>query len=198
MALVREPFREVTCLEGLIFYSRVSCARLLRVRARPRFAERGHDPVGAYFCSNGDYFRAANHVTNHTGWGDVILKSPQDFADFGVCQGEHGELADGPLNAPRYHIRLRWIADTTFGNSIVGTPHYEVYVSGCGHAVRETVNGVSGFDIAKQRLLTTMGSAHYNRYEWWGNTQPQYQSCTGRWAASNGYVRAFSIPSSSH
>lgn len=105
-------------------------------------------------------------------------------------------------NETRYHTRMRQVVDATFGTTTIATPHYEIWydVSGIGgcHAVRKTINGVSGFDIATQRLYTTMSGAHANRYEWWGNTQNMIQSCNGRGAASNGYVRAFSISTTNH
>lgn len=102
-------------------------------------------------------------------------------------------MADGTAGQSRNHIRLRQIADATNGPTTVGTPHYEIVFLECGHAVYPTQNGVSGYEMATQRLYDTMRGSHVSRHEYWGNTQAFWQRCGGWWAQGNGWVRAFSV-----
>lgn len=145
--------------------------------------------------------KGLNHVIFHV-WpqvpsGGVTGFDPSQYvADDGVSRATEAEVGSGGSREPRYHMRLRQITDTSSGVTSVGTPHHEIYIDGCGHAVDPTVNGISGFDMAKQRLYNLMSPSHtVNRYEQWGNTRSIVQRCTSRGAQSNGWVRAFSIPS---
>lgn len=153
------------------------------------------DPIKAYFYTGATTARTTTHISQHTGWGRVVVTNGQWLADAGVCRAEDEELANGQWYEQRYHIRLREITDRSNGYTTVGTPHYELFVNKCGHAVYPTRNGVSGYEIAAQRLYDGMAGADASRYEYWGNTQPFWQSCGGWYAQGNGWVRAFSVTS---
>jgi hypothetical protein len=161
------------------------------------------DPIGAVFYGpapsgapayTDNLAGVVDHLEAHTGWWDPALGSGQWFATHGYCAYWDGERASGGAAATRHHIRLRrtfdW--DPALGYTTVGTPHYEIATS-CGHAVRETRNGISGYDIARQRLVDTLGVAHPHRVEAWGNTQ-RFVQCNGWLAQSNGNVRYFAVP----
>jgi hypothetical protein len=152
------------------------------------------DPIGAFFYSGAynDYPSNSMHV--HAGWGQTIIEGPaQYFAMSGVCREQINANADGCWNCDRNHIRnattnnpnYNW--DWGYGWWQLGSPHREVWVNGCGHAVLATVNGTSGYDLARARLANLI--THSNFAVQYGNTQPMLQSCTGRWAASQGYIR---------
>ena len=161
------------------------------------------DPIGAVFYGpapagapgyTDNLASVVDHLEAHTGWWDPAFGSGQWFATHGYCAYSDGERASGGASATRHHIRLRrtydW--DPVLGYTTVSTPHYEVATS-CGHAVRETRDGVSGYDIARQRLVDTLGASHPNRVETWGNTQ-RFVQCNGWLAQSNGNVRYFAVP----
>lgn len=159
------------------------------------------DPIGAVFygpadgTTGGNLASAVNHAEAHTGWGVVSLGSGQWFATHGYCGYWDGELASGGAWTTRHHMRLRrtYHADPGLGFTTVGTPHYET-IESCGHVVRRTLNGVSGFDIARGRLHEAMAAGnHTSFYQYWGNTQPFVQ-CNGQIASSNGNVRFFYVP----
>jgi hypothetical protein len=160
------------------------------------------DPIGAVFygpadgTTGGNLGNAASHAEAHTGWSIVSLGSGQWFATHGYCGYWDGELASGGTwTTPRHHMRLRrtYHADPGLGFTTVGTPHYET-IENCGHVVRRTLNGVSGFDIARRRLHEAMAAGdHASFYQYWGNTQPFVQ-CNGDIASSNGNVRFFYVP----
>ena len=159
------------------------------------------DPVGAVFygpadgTTGGNLGSAVNHTEAHTDWKIVSLGSGQWFATHGYCGYWDGEVASRGAWATRHHMRLRrtYHADPNLGFTTVGTPHYET-IETCGHVVRKTVNGVSGFDIARRRLHEAMAAGdHASFYQYWGNTQPFVQ-CNGDIASSNGNVRFFYVP----
>jgi hypothetical protein len=152
------------------------------------------DPISAIFYGNGDIDRIRNHINHHAGWGESSGGGDQYFMDHGSCQGIDAERASGSFWESRYHIRLNQNADwdATFGYASWGTPHYEDIVGGC-HAVRETVNGWSGFDMGRAELYYTLSPGHYTFTENWGNTA-WMQQCDGAFAYSNGTVRFFWIP----
>ena len=159
------------------------------------------DPIGAVFygpadgTTGGNLASAVDHAEAHTGWGVVTLGSGQWFATHGYCGYWDGELASGAAWSTRHHTRLRrtYHADPGLGFTTVGTPHYET-VESCGHVVRRTLNGVSGYDIARRRLHEAMAAGNHTSFsEYWGNTQPFVQ-CNGDIASSNGYVRFLYVP----
>jgi hypothetical protein len=159
------------------------------------------DPIGAVFygpadgTTGGNLASAVNHAESHTGWKIVSFGSGQWFATHGYCGYWDGELASGVAWTTRHHMRLRrtYHADPGLGFTTVGTPHFET-IESCGHVVRRTLNGVSGFDIARGRLHEAMvAGKHTSFYQYWGNTQPFVQ-CNGDVANSNGNVRFFYVP----
>ena len=159
------------------------------------------DPVGAVFygpadgTTGGNLGSAVNHTEAHTGWKIVSLGSGQWFATHGYCGYWDGELASGGAWTTRHHMRLRrtYHADPNLGFTTVGTPHYET-IESCGHVVRKTINGMSGFDIARRRLYEGLAAGnHTSFYRSWGNTQPFVQ-CNGAIASSNGNVRFIYVP----
>lgn len=159
------------------------------------------DPIGAVFygpadgTTGGNLASAVDHAEAHTGWNVVSLGSGQWFATHGYCGYWDGELASGGAWTTRHHMRLRrtYHADPGLGFTTVGTPHYET-VESCGHVVRRTLNGVSGYDIARRRLHESMAAGNHTSFSaYWGNTQPFVQ-CNGDIASSNGNVRFFYVP----
>lgn len=159
------------------------------------------DPIGAVFygpadgATGGNLASAVNHAEAHTGWSIVSLGSGQWFATHGYCGYWDGELASGGAWTTRHHMRLRrtYHADPGLEFTTVGTPHYET-IESCGHVVRRTLNGVSGFDIARRRLHEAMAAGNHTSFsQYWGNTQPFVQ-CNGDIASSNGSVRFLYVP----
>lgn len=159
------------------------------------------DPIGAVFYGPPDgtlgnnVASAVNHVQAHAGWGPAWTSAGQWFATHGYCVYWDGEVASGPAWTTRHHMRVRrtYHADQGLRYATVGTPHYETKES-CGHVVRRTINGISGFDIGRRRLYQAMQAGnHTTFYEYWGNTQPFVQ-CNGDVANANGNVRFFFIP----
>jgi hypothetical protein len=157
------------------------------------------DPVTAVFYGNGDPARVINHIVHHTGW-NFAGGSAQYFIDHGVCENLSDQRSSGAIFSTRNHVRIFYTADWDpgFGFTSSATPHFEdITCGGTNHAVRETVNGWSGFDEGRAQLYNWMSPGHYTWTENWGNTA-WMQQCDGQFAYSNGTVRYFWIPWETH
>jgi hypothetical protein len=159
------------------------------------------DPVGTVFFGKATVERATNHLGAHTGWGVVELEGAQHFWTDSTCNPSGHERADGSFYDSRNHTRLfrKWRDDASLDQVTLGTPHYEDIVW-CGrpkHAVRETVNGWSGYDMARRAIYEAMAPGHSSYYVFEGNTGWMVQ-CDEGVASSNGNVRYIQIPIETH
>ncbi len=154
------------------------------------------DPVGTVFYGGAYDWYTGNSIVAHAGWGDTVLDAGgnQTFAVSGYCVTQTGSYADNNVWNDRNHIRTYWNYNLSYDPSYSwwspGSPHFEVIVT-CGgqtrHAIRQTINGSSGFDLARARLANLM--PHTPNYAvGYGNTQTMWQ-CTGWGAASQGWIR---------
>jgi hypothetical protein len=158
------------------------------------------DPVGTVFYGGAYAGHTGNSIVTHAGWGNTVADGPgQYFAVSGYCVVQQGSYADDHVWNSRNHIRTVWYQglsyDVSYGWWSPGSPHYEVIVD-CGHAVRHTINGTSGYDLARARLANLM--PHTPNYaQNYGNTQTMFQ-CNGLGAASQGWIRFIYQHQSSH
>jgi hypothetical protein len=162
------------------------------------------DPVGTVFYEGAYGTYTGNSINWHAGWGNTVLDGPnQYFAVSGYCVAQNGSYADDQVWNDRNHIRTYWNSNLSYDPSyfwwVPGSPHYEVIVT-CGgerrHAIRHTISGTSGYDLARARLANLMPHAP-NYAENYGNTQTMYQ-CTGLGAASQGWIRFIAQHASPH
>lgn len=135
-----------------------------------------------------------SHLEYNAGWDQeqTIVTQPQSFSDNGYCEQNDGDVADALVFQTRNHARLDDIKSRTWGDTSVGTAHFETIMD-CGHVVRKTISGTSGFDMARGTLWDKLGGHHFTFVQYWGNTRP-FTQCNGDVAASNGNVRWFDIP----
>ena len=156
------------------------------------------DPVTAVLYGEATAARALNHISYHTGWGapgGSITESVQYFETHFYCDRMDGERASATVVQTRFHVRLRQARDTdvNYGISSVASPHFEDIVT-CGwepaHAVRESVNGWSGYDEGRRKLYNTLSPSHYSYTTYRGNSI-LFRQCDGGFAGSNGDVRWF-------
>ena len=173
------------------------------------------DPVTVILYGDGAsgfLSRTQNHVNHHTGWGENF-PSQQYFSTNGTCMVNETESASATFLETRYHIRLK-LCDPTglapscdstnvIDNIVLGGAHFEDITNDgdcggpAGHAVRETVNGWSGFDEARRKVYNMMFKSHFTYEKYVGNTREAIQ-CDDGIAASNGYVRFVRIPPHTH
>lgn len=165
------------------------------------------DPITTIFYNYGTEDLVQMHIADHAGWNPVWFGSPQYFWTDETCLQDVNESASASFYQSRYHIRVKHCEDTyfypngcddtgTLGIVTISDPHYEDITS-CGHAVRETVNGWSGYDQARRKLYNTMYTLHYTYTKYLGNSKLLTQ-CDGGVANSNGYGRWFEIKGSGH
>ena len=173
----------------------------------PPYCTHKTDPVSAIFYQNAQLQRVINHLNADTPWGAVdTLGDRQRFLTTHVCGEPDHEHSMGSVFQTRYHIRYRQSeeVDDIMGHYTIGTPHFEDITNNgrcddgwpVGHAVRETVNGWSGFDMGRRRLYEYMGGRHYTFTRNVGNSAHAVQ-CDNGTAWSNGVVRYIYIPATS-
>ena len=157
------------------------------------------DPVSVIFYGSATSDRTSNHIGFHTNWGNTILDgSDQYFVTGGYCNALDGQRADDNAFESRHHIRWKAsnVVDPDIGQVTIGTPHYED-IQFCKHAVRETVDGWSGYDRGRRKIYELMNSGHYNYTKYVGNSAKMTQ-CDGGVAWSNGQARYVQINAVSH
>jgi hypothetical protein len=178
---------------GLYTHSTTGCTTTDRV-----------DPIGTVFYEGAYGSYTGTSIVYHAGWGDTIIEGgAQYFAVAGYCVQETGSYADDQVWNDRNHIRTYWNYNYSYDPSYFwwspGSPHFDVIVT-CNnenhHAVRQTINGTSGFDLTRARLANLM--PHTPNYAVnYGNTQTMWQ-CNGWGAASQGWIRFIAQHASPH
>lgn len=143
------------------------------------------DPITVIFDTNAYFDWIDGSIYSHTGWSGTG-SSAQYFETGGYCNANNGDRASG--SGDRYHIRFKQGngIDPVYGVYGVGTPHYETS-EGCGHVVRKTIDGWSGFDMGRQHMASVMWDHHAGYMQYRGNAAAMVQ-CNGDTAASNGNV----------
>lgn len=175
------------------------------------------DPIGVLFHGTGAKFSRvgtnSGDINRHTGWTTHWETGRARYFDGGTCQLEVGQLSSkSGVGNSRYHIRLwtKYVQDTQRWGT-VGTPHYEVWIDGCGgkqpgtHAIEpgavdqgsgyKKYYGTSGFDQGRVRLEQVYQKApraHKLDYVYWGNTR-SFDQCNHLAAGSNGWVAVISV-----
>lgn len=160
------------------------------------------DPV-TVILYNGTADSAQTHINHHTGWGSVWFGSPQYFYGNGSCELNAHESASAVFFQTRYHVRIKQCeevglpgypsCDSTdaLDPFSLASPHLED-IQTCGHAVRETVNGISGYDLGRKALYDSMNGPHYTYMRSLGNSGSIVQ-CDGGIAGSSGTVRFIKV-----
>jgi hypothetical protein len=165
------------------------------------------DPVNVIFYYSGTIGLTGNHIEYHLDWGSPTFSGvdTQWFKTHETCLEMDDSKASATIAQTRYHVRLKenYDFDATLAHATFGTAHFEDIIvtdRDCehpNHAVRETVNGWSGYDEARRRMYNSMRFGHESYIAYRGNTRSLLQ-CDEQEAASNGYARYFHIPASGH